>query len=324
MATTDINTGTLANDLTGTNARAAGQIINANFAYLEAQIAASVSGDVFKSGTQTAGQVAVFTADGVIEGTDELGDIVVDSIQFVTGASTYDITGPAAIPTVNVTLSLPEVSGVLATIADINTAASSLDAAIETIAAYTTAPATATSTGIPGQIAKDASYFYVATATNTWKRVALSSDFTGGTLNTFYGGLGMAANTTATTIAVSGTYYKVLGTTTANALSSFTHASNRLTYTGATTRYFKISASPISMISAGTNIRASLKFAKNGTVIGYPVTRKINTGSDVGACSLSFDVSLATNDYVEIFVTNETNTSSVTVEDLYFSITAIN
>ncbi len=37
------------------------------------------------------------------------------------------------------------------------------------------APATATSTGTAGQIAYDASYFYVCTATNTWVRAALST-----------------------------------------------------------------------------------------------------------------------------------------------------
>lgn len=37
------------------------------------------------------------------------------------------------------------------------------------------APATATSTGTAGQIAYDASFFYVCTATNTWRRAALST-----------------------------------------------------------------------------------------------------------------------------------------------------
>jgi len=36
-------------------------------------------------------------------------------------------------------------------------------------------PATATSTGVPGQWAADANYHYVCTATNTWKRTALST-----------------------------------------------------------------------------------------------------------------------------------------------------
>lgn len=36
-------------------------------------------------------------------------------------------------------------------------------------------PATATSTGVVGQVAQDANYFYVCTATNTWKRSPLST-----------------------------------------------------------------------------------------------------------------------------------------------------
>ena len=37
------------------------------------------------------------------------------------------------------------------------------------------APSSSTDTGVTGSIASDADYFYVCTATNTWKRVALSS-----------------------------------------------------------------------------------------------------------------------------------------------------
>jgi hypothetical protein len=37
------------------------------------------------------------------------------------------------------------------------------------------APATASSAGLAGQIAYDASYFYVCTATNTWKRVSITT-----------------------------------------------------------------------------------------------------------------------------------------------------
>lgn len=39
----------------------------------------------------------------------------------------------------------------------------------------TTVPASATATGTAGQIAADASYFYVCVATNTWRRVAISA-----------------------------------------------------------------------------------------------------------------------------------------------------
>lgn len=43
------------------------------------------------------------------------------------------------------------------------------------IASTSTAPATASSTGTKGEIRSDTSYLYVCTATNTWKRVAIST-----------------------------------------------------------------------------------------------------------------------------------------------------
>ena len=38
-----------------------------------------------------------------------------------------------------------------------------------------TAPTSATSTGVTGQVATDADYIYVCTATNSWKRAAIST-----------------------------------------------------------------------------------------------------------------------------------------------------
>ncbi len=37
------------------------------------------------------------------------------------------------------------------------------------------APATATSTGTPGMVAYDSSFFYICIAANTWKRVAIAT-----------------------------------------------------------------------------------------------------------------------------------------------------
>jgi hypothetical protein len=46
---------------------------------------------------------------------------------------------------------------------------------IESVTTSVAVPSTATSTGTPGQIAADASWVYVCTATNTWKRAAIAS-----------------------------------------------------------------------------------------------------------------------------------------------------
>jgi hypothetical protein len=40
------------------------------------------------------------------------------------------------------------------------------------ILTFVSVPATPTSSGTTGQVAKDNTYLYVCTATNTWKRVA--------------------------------------------------------------------------------------------------------------------------------------------------------
>ena len=50
-----------------------------------------------------------------------------------------------------------------------------LATAIKGVVASGSAPASATSTGVAGTIAYDSSYVYICTATNTWKRVAISS-----------------------------------------------------------------------------------------------------------------------------------------------------
>ncbi len=53
------------------------------------------------------------------------------------------------------------------------TGLSDLTDAINNIAAVTQPPATASSTGTAGQIAFDASFFYVCIATDTWLRAGL-------------------------------------------------------------------------------------------------------------------------------------------------------
>lgn len=40
------------------------------------------------------------------------------------------------------------------------------------VLSFVSVPATPTSSGTTGQVAKDNSYLYICTATNTWKRIA--------------------------------------------------------------------------------------------------------------------------------------------------------
>ena len=123
----------------------------------------------------------------------------------------------------------------------------------------------------------------------------------------------------ATTVSVAGTYYKAAGTTTAGSLYLMDMpADNRLRYTGTPTMHFHVAVST-SFTTAGSNETIGLKVAKNGTVIDSSVCRRrVTSGSDIGSTAVHIDASLATNDYLELFVTNETNTSTVTIDEVYF------
>lgn len=55
----------------------------------------------------------------------------------------------------------------------LNTALDWLDS--NKLSTWVTVPTSATAAGTAGQVARDSSYLYVCVATNTWKRVALSS-----------------------------------------------------------------------------------------------------------------------------------------------------
>jgi len=135
-----------------------------------------------------------------------------------------------------------------------------------------------------------------------------------------HGGLSMDTPA-ATTIAVAGTYYKAAGTTVLDAvLQDFDDGpgmSNRLRYIGAPTRHVQVAAS-ISMTCGGSNQVVGFQLAKNGTVLPNTVAkRKVGTGADIGNMTLLADVNMATDDYFEIWVTNETSTSVVTVEHIH-------
>jgi hypothetical protein len=125
----------------------------------------------------------------------------------------------------------------------------------------------------------------------------------------------------ATTIAVAGTYAKAAGVTAFSAdttdLTDDGSTDNRFKYVGTPNRHFEI-AITLSMTCASSNQILGFKIAKNGVVIDESVTRrKQGTSSDLGAISLIAHVDLVTNDYIEVWCTNETSTGAVTVENMF-------
>lgn len=78
--------------------------------------------------------------------------------------------------------------------------------------------------------------------------------------------------------------------------------SNRLRYTGTKTRVFSVSAA-LSFISSVNNKTYTYYIAKGGSVdTSSGVQTKIGTGTDTQAVAIRHLVSLATNEYVELWV----------------------
>ena len=134
----------------------------------------------------------------------------------------------------------------------------------------------------------------------------------------------MNGNATATTISLSNTAYKVAGTTVSQAITQkFTNTNNRATFTGAITRTFKVTA--ILSCTSGNNHQIGVYIAKNGSV--QPETESYITTGGTGraeGAKVQGVVSLAQNEFVEIFIENATSATNITVQDLSVIIEALN
>jgi hypothetical protein len=134
----------------------------------------------------------------------------------------------------------------------------------------------------------------------------------------------MQANATATTVSATSTYYKIAGTTTLESISQkFTHSSNRLTYVGEITRDFRVNVT--ATMTSGNNQELGVRIAKNGTTVSN--TTSLNTTSGTGkaeGAACQGVIQLATNDYLEIFVSNETAIANITATYLSVIAEAVN
>ena len=122
-------------------------------------------------------------------------------------------------------------------------------------------------------------------------------------------------NATATVITIQNTPVKVAGTFVTDAAASFTtDATGRLTYTGSTTTVVQFVAS-VTLVPVGTNQLLTIQLAKNGVPItNAKMTRTVSAGVS-GNVSIVFNISMATSDYVELFVANNSSTNDITVTD---------
>ena len=138
------------------------------------------------------------------------------------------------------------------------------------------------------------------------------------------GNLYMLNNTTATVISGSGVPTKVLGTTTANAINQkFSHSDNRLTYTGGLIRDFQVSVT--TSLTSGNNNVIGVYVAKNGTILTesemYGTTSSAGRAESISCQTI---LEMEENDYIEIWVENNTATQNITVEYMNVIIKSLN
>ncbi|MBI3135854.1 MAG: hypothetical protein HYZ14_14345 [Bacteroidetes bacterium] len=129
-------------------------------------------------------------------------------------------------------------------------------------------------------------------------------------------------STPATTvISVANTPVKVLGTTTAVNLFRVTSpADNRLVYTGAKERTFQVICS-LTATQPSSNKYFSFYIAKNGTILTESRQEvKIVNSTDQGPITMSCTINLAPNDYLEVWVENETAATDLTVQTMNLAI----
>jgi hypothetical protein len=134
----------------------------------------------------------------------------------------------------------------------------------------------------------------------------------------------MLNNTNDTPIGVPNTnvFIKAEGTTISGTNSKFTHTTNRLTYNGAFTNSFLVTANATAR-SGGTNQVISIGIAKNGVIIDESegIIRTTTSNVEHGGSTQAV-LEMVANDYVELFVKN-TSSTAIRITDFNFNVIKI-
>lgn len=127
-------------------------------------------------------------------------------------------------------------------------------------------------------------------------------------------------NATSTTIATTSVYVKASGMSSFDSNSMYfgtSNTNNRLVYTGTATKVFHV-AMTASYVCAANKI-ISIVIGKNGTTTGMEksiIKDTMNTANDSESTAIHVMPQLAKNDYIEIFVTNLSDTTAVTLQTM--------
>lgn len=126
-----------------------------------------------------------------------------------------------------------------------------------------------------------------------------------------------------TTIPVAGTYVKGAGTTVlTNSSANMGNGGvdNRLVYTGTAMRHFHIVLQASVSLVSGVNQDISVALWKwdssagTGSILTHSEAHTTIPGNAVSQITSHADTMLDTNDYIELHITNNTNTNDIVVE----------
>jgi len=129
-------------------------------------------------------------------------------------------------------------------------------------------------------------------------------------------------NSTATSLSVQNTWYKISIATTAGELSKFTHTSpNRLTYVGRRPIKARLIAALNAYSAQNTLQEHEVCVYKNGVQVASTVTPLATRATDTPVQSVinSF-IYMEENDYVEIYIRNTTSANDITIQNMSVTI----
>ena len=136
-----------------------------------------------------------------------------------------------------------------------------------------------------------------------------------------YAQVTVQGNTGATTISTAGTPVKGAATYVVGIQSGFTgDTTGKIVYNGTAARVAAVHVSATFSPVASNNQEIFIQIAKNGAVeAGSKITRKVDAAESANASSF-FNVSLAQNDYIELYIGNDTSTDNVVLVDAILGI----
>jgi hypothetical protein len=135
-----------------------------------------------------------------------------------------------------------------------------------------------------------------------------------------FASVSMAGNATATVIASTATPVKVAGTFVVGDVSAgWTAATDgKITHTGQTSRHI-INAIATLDAASGSNHLISLFIAKNGVIVSTKMTDSVSSGLPRAIATFA-NLVLNQNDYIEMFVRNESTTTNVIAVNAVLSV----